>query len=109
MTQAKYDITHYQGDTFILAFYLGGDFTAQTPLMQLRTTPSSATVTATPTITMTYDAATDKTFVQATMTAATTAALLPATVYYYDFEFTNAGVVTTYLYGNFSITAEVTR
>jgi len=109
MTQAKYDITHYQGDTFILAFYLTGDYTSQTPLMQLRTSPSTASVAATPTITMTYNAGTGKTFVQATMTATTTAALLPSTVYYYDFQFTNAGVVTTYLYGNFSITAEVTR
>lgn len=109
MTQAKYDITHYQGDTFTLAFYMTGDFTSQTPLMQLRTTPSSASVTATPTITMSYSAGTGKTFVEATMSAATTAALLAGTVYYYDFQFNNAGVVTTYLYGNFSITAEVTR
>jgi ABC-type transport system involved in Fe-S cluster assembly fused permease/ATPase subunit len=100
---AKYDIMHYQGDTFTLAFYMTGDVTSQTPLMQLRTSPSSAVVSATPTITMTYNAGTGKTFVEATMTSVVTAA------YYYDFQFTNAGVVTTYLYGNFTMTAEVSR
>lgn len=106
---AKYDIMHYQGDTFTLAFYMTGDVTSQTPLMQLRTSPSSATVSATPTIAMTYNAGTNKTFVEATMTSTVTAALSEGTVYYYDFQFDNAGVVTTYLYGNFTMTAEVSR
>lgn len=106
---AKYDITHYQGDTFTLAFYLTGDYSSQTALMQLRTDPSNASVAATPTITVTYNAGTGKSFVEATLDATTTAALAVGTVYYYDFQFTNGAVVTTYLYGNFSITAEVSR
>jgi hypothetical protein len=109
MTQAKYDISHYQGDTFILAFYMPGNVSTQTALCQLRELPSSASAFLTFTVSMTYNAVDDKTLVQASLTAGQTATMAVGSIYYYDFQLTNSGVVTTYLYGNFSVTAEVSR
>lgn len=110
---AKYDITAYQGDTFTLTFTLEGDTTAQTAAMQVRVTPATGSTTlaspATITITQTYDAPTDLTTIVSTISAATMATLSATTIYAYDFQMTNGSVVTTYLYGSFAVTAEVTR
>jgi hypothetical protein len=110
---AKYDITAYQGDTFTLTFTLEGDFTSQTPAMQVRVTPATGSTTlaspATITIVDTYDAPTNLTTVVSTISATNMATLSATTVYAYDFQYTNGSVVTTYLYGSFAVTAEVTR
>ena len=109
---AKYDISTYQGDTFQLTFYIDGDHTGDTLELQIRVTPatSSAFVTVLDAaMTKIYDAGEDKTLVQCPISAATMASFAPATIYAYDFQSTASGNVTTWLYGSFSVTAEVTR
>lgn len=110
---AKYDITAYQGDTFTLTFTLAGDYTAQTPAMQVRLTPAAATtVLASPTtitIAQSYSGLSALTTVTVSITATNMASLSATTVYAYDLQYTNGAVVTTYLYGSFAVTAEVTR
>jgi hypothetical protein len=106
---ATYNISHYQGDTFSLVLAMDDDLTAQTPLLQLRTDPSSVSVVVAASIASSYSGVTDKTTFTCTLTATQTAALTAGTVYYYDFQLTNGTTVTTYIRGNFGIVAEVSR
>ena len=112
---AKYDIHAYQGDTFILAFKLGGDYSSDTHKLQLRTTPAGLTAVVSlqtnTGITAAYVSADDKTSFTATIPGASMAALDADVIYSYDFQITNAtnGYITTYFGGNFSIDAETTR
>jgi hypothetical protein len=106
---ATYNIKHYQGDTFSLVFAMDGNLTAQTPLLQLRTDPSSGTVVVAASISSSYSGTTLKTTFTCTLTATQTAALTAGTVYYYDFQLTSGATVTTYIRGNFGVIAEVSR
>ena len=109
---AKYDITAYQGDTFTLQFYIDGDKTGDTLEMQIRTSPSSGSAYITilnAAMTKIYSSPEDKTLVIAGISAATMATLSPTTIYAYDFQSNDSGVINTLLYCSFSVTAEVTR
>ena len=109
---AKYDISTYQGDTFQLTFYIDGDHSGDTLELQIRVTPASSSPFLTvldAAMTKIYDVGEDKTLVQCPISAATMATISAFTIYAYDFQSTASGIVTTWLYGSFSVTAEVTR
>jgi hypothetical protein len=109
---AKYDITTYQGDTFTLSFYIDGDQTGKTLEMQVRTSPASGSAFVTvldAAMTKIYDVTEDKTLVVAAISAATMATFTPSTIYAYDFQSDDSGNIQTWLYGSFSVMAEVTR
>lgn len=112
---AKYDIHAYQGDTFILAFKLGGNYAADTHKLQVRTVPAAGTAAITlqtnSGITAAYVSADDKTSFTATIPGASMAALNYEIIYSYDFQITNAstGYITTFFGGNFTLDAETTR
>jgi hypothetical protein len=109
---AKYDIKTYQGDTFTLSFYIDGDQTGKTLEFQVRTSPSSGSAFVTvldAAMTKIYDVAEDKTLVIAAINATTMATFSPSTIYSYDFQSDDSGNVQTWLYGSFTVMAEVTR
>ena len=107
---ANYDIKHHQGDTFILAFSLATNLTTATPKMELVTAFGAApTLTLTGAgggITSSYTAP-DTTFT-VTLTATQCSNLLAGTLYLYDFQLTQSGIVTTYLAGTFTQNPEAT-
>lgn len=112
---AKYDIATYEGDTFVLTFTIEGDWDGHDIRMTIRTVPSNNTVfksyTSNPAlgITATYNAGTDLTTVVITLPATDMDDFDASTIYFYDIDFTLAGVVQTMLYGNFTVQAEVSR
>jgi len=107
---ANYDITNHQGDTYILAFTLATNLTTATPKMELVTVFGAA-----PTLTLTGAGggitssylAPDTTFT-VTITATQSSNLLASTIYLYDFQLTQSGIVTTYLAGTFTQNPEAT-
>ena len=109
---AKYDIKTYQGDTFTLQFYIDGDRTGETLEMQVRTSPASGSAFVTVadgSMTKIYDVGENKTLVIAGISAATMGTFSPSIVYAYDFQSDDSGNITTWLYGSFTVIAQVTR
>ena len=109
---AKYDIKTYQGDTFTLQFYIDGDRTGETLEFQVRTSPGSGSAFVTVadgSMTKIYDVGENKTLVIAGISAATMGTFSPSTLYAYDFQSDDSGNITTWLYGSFTVIAQVTR
>jgi hypothetical protein len=110
---ASYDLKLYQGDNASFTFTIDGDYSAYTARMDLRTTPSAATVAlalVSPTnITLTYSGTTLKTTVSVAITAVSSAALTATTIYAYDFQVVLGSITRTFLYGSVTLLPEVTR
>jgi hypothetical protein len=106
---ARYDIVHYQGDTYTLTLSLDGDKTASTPKLEI-SPPNDATpdleLTTGSGITATYDAPTDKTTYTIVITATQSTTLGATTNYWYDFQLQSGSVVTTFLAGSFTQMAQ---
>jgi len=110
---ASYDLKLYQGDNTSFTFTIDGDYSAYTARMDLRSTPSAATVAlalVSPThITLTYSGVTLKTTVAVVISAASSAALIATTIYAYDFQVVLGSITRTFLYGSVTLLPEVTR
>lgn len=108
-----YNFEMYQGDTYNLIFTMTGDQTAKTAKLQLRSTITALTPSLSLTtgsgVTMTYDSGTGLTTVICVFSATQTGALLPSTIYFYDFELTSGTTVKTYFQGNINVTAEKSK
>ena len=110
---ASYDLKIYQGDNASFTFTIDGDYSAYTARMDLRTTPSAATVAlalTSPThISITYSGVTLKTTFSVVISAVSSAALTATTIYAYDFQVVLGTVTRTFLYGSVTLLPEVTR
>lgn len=106
----KQNLTITRGDTesVVVNMAVGSspiDISGRTYRAQIRETKDSGSIAASFTCVVT-DAAAGQ--VTCTLSAAATANLLPQ-VYYWDFEETNGGVVSTILAGSVTVLADVTR
>lgn len=103
---AKYNITHYQGDTFITAIALEGNLTTTTPKFEIKlpnaTSATLELLSGSGITIQAYDAASDTTTFAIAISAAQSTTLGYADVYWYDFEILSGSVVTTYLAGSFT-------
>jgi len=102
---ARYDITHYQGDTFSIVVALDGNFLASTFKFELKipnavspalelTNGSGITIGG-------YNPTTGKTPITITITPVQSTAL-GSSIYWYDLEDNTGGVIKTYLAGTFA-------
>jgi hypothetical protein len=103
---ARYDIIHYEGDTFTLTIQLEGSFLASTPKFEIKV-PNSASpsleLSSGSGITVgAYNPLTNRTTFTITITSAQSTTLGSSAVYWYDFEMNTGGVITTYLSGSFT-------
>lgn len=109
---AKYDITHYQGDTFDLVVTLPVDLTSAAIKFELKT-PNAASATLELTIGSgisigAYNATAGTTDCYITLTS-TQSANLGTTVYFYDLETTIVGTRITWFGGRFAQIAQVSE
>lgn len=104
------NLTIMRGDTESLVINMDDgsgaiNITGRTYRAQIRQTKESTIIAASFTCVITNAAAGQ---VTCTLSAATTATLTPG-IYYWDFEETNSGVVSTILAGSVNVLADVTR
>lgn len=116
---ARYDLSIYQGDDFSLTLRLREqnpdltlgayiDLTGATAKAEIRATAASATVLAEFTATV-LDQTVTPGGLQLSLTHDQTAGLAAGVNGVWDIQVTQAGLITTYLHGNVTVTAEVTR
>lgn len=102
---AKYDITHWQGDTYSVVLTLTGDYTAHTHKFEIK-----SILSGTPILELTTGGsgivlgayANGVTPVTITITATQSAAIVDTTIYNYDYQVQTGVVVTTLLTGTFA-------
>jgi hypothetical protein len=106
---ARYDIIHYQGDTYTLSLVLDNDLTAQTAKFEIdlpnQTTPDLELTNASG-ITSTFDALTNKTTFVITISSAQSTTLGASSIFWYDFQLSDGVTVTTFLAGSFTQMAQ---
>lgn len=104
---ARYDIYHKQGDTYSVTLTVEGDKTASAPKFEITLAGSSVLeLTQGSGITELYNGIDDVTVYGVTITAAQSAALLSTSIYNYDFQLSDAGIITTYLSGLLTLQGE---
>lgn len=109
---ARYDITHYAGDTYDLVVKIPQDLTLATIKFEIKL-PDAAN----PTLELfegsgigqdAYDVSSGTTTIYINITA-TQSTNLGTSVYYYDLETNTTGQVTTWLSGTYAQMAQVTQ
>ena len=111
---ARYDITHFQGDTFSMVITLNGNFSSSTMKFEIKSltvsSPAALELFIGSGITVgTYNPITGQTAVTIGITAAQSLALGNTTIYQYDFEITTGSTVLTYLSGSFAQVEETAQ
>lgn len=109
---AKYDITHYEGDTYDLTVIIPLDLTLATVKFELKVPGAGAAslelYEGSGVGVDTYNATTQTTTVYIQITSGQSNTLGPST-FFYDLETTISGQVITWLSGTFSQIAQVTE